>query len=82
MHRSLLASPPTPLGRYNIMHRLFSMRSAPPPRLQQLVLSSCACVRVCMQWGGARCGVALRAYLSELGCLPVSATFQVQFIYA
>ncbi|KAK7233204.1 NADPH-dependent FMN reductase [Aureococcus anophagefferens] len=28
-------------------------------------------------WGGARCGVALRAYLSELGCLPVSATFQL-----
>ena len=28
-------------------------------------------------WGGARCGVALRAYLSELGCLPVSATCQV-----
>lgn len=27
-------------------------------------------------WGGARCGVALRSYLSELGCLPVSATFQ------
>merc|ERR1712008_74827 len=27
-------------------------------------------------WGGARCGVALRAYLSEIGCLPVSATFQ------
>jgi NAD(P)H-dependent FMN reductase len=27
-------------------------------------------------WGGARCAVALRAYLSELGCLPVSATFQ------
>ena len=27
-------------------------------------------------WGGARCGVALRAYLAELGCLPVSATFQ------
>ena len=28
-------------------------------------------------WGGARCGVALRAYLSELGCLPVSSTMQV-----
>jgi chromate reductase, NAD(P)H dehydrogenase (quinone) len=28
-------------------------------------------------WGGARCGVALRSYLSELGCLPVSATCQV-----
>ena len=28
-------------------------------------------------WGGARCGVALRPYLSELGCLPVSATFQL-----
>ncbi|CAK0890969.1 unnamed protein product, partial [Prorocentrum cordatum] len=28
-------------------------------------------------WGGARCGVALRAYLSELGCIPVSATFQL-----
>ena len=28
-------------------------------------------------WGGARCGVALRAYLSELGCLPVSATMQL-----
>ena len=28
-------------------------------------------------WGGARCGVALRAYLSELGCLPVSATAQL-----
>ena len=28
-------------------------------------------------WGGARAGVALRAYLSELGCLPVSATFQL-----
>jgi len=28
-------------------------------------------------WGGARCGVALRSYLSELGCLPVSATFQL-----
>jgi hypothetical protein len=23
-------------------------------------------------WGGSRCGVALRAFLSELGCLPVS----------
>ena len=29
-------------------------------------------------WGGARCGVALRAYLSELGCLPVSATMQMR----
>ena len=29
------------------------------------------------KFGGARCGVALRAYLSELGCLPVSATFQL-----
>ena len=28
-------------------------------------------------WGGARCGVALRAFLGELGCLPVSATAQV-----
>eukprot|EP01048_Picozoa_sp_COSAG05_P002155 COSAG05_NODE_82_length_20915_cov_5.306399_2_plen_188_part_00 len=28
-------------------------------------------------WGGVRCGVALRAYLSELGCLPVSATFML-----
>jgi len=28
-------------------------------------------------WGGSRCGVALRSYLSELGCLPVSATFQL-----
>lgn len=28
-------------------------------------------------WGGARCGVALRSYLSELGCLPVSATAQL-----
>jgi len=27
-------------------------------------------------WGGARCGVGLRAYLGELGCIPVSATFQ------
>ena len=27
-------------------------------------------------WGGARCGVGLRAYLGELGCVPVSATFQ------
>eukprot|EP00621_Florenciella_sp_RCC1693_P003307 CAMPEP_0182543184 /NCGR_PEP_ID=MMETSP1323-20130603/31260_1 /TAXON_ID=236787 /ORGANISM="Florenciella parvula, Strain RCC1693" /LENGTH=102 /DNA_ID=CAMNT_0024754101 /DNA_START=37 /DNA_END=345 /DNA_ORIENTATION=- len=25
-------------------------------------------------WGGTRCAVALRAYASELGCLPVSAT--------
>ena len=24
-------------------------------------------------WGGARCGVALRAYLSELGCFVVSS---------
>mmetsp|Transcript_2976 Transcript_2976/g.5993 ORF Transcript_2976/g.5993 Transcript_2976/m.5993 type:complete len:269 (+) Transcript_2976:95-901(+) len=29
-------------------------------------------------WGGARCGVALRAYLSELGRLPVSATMQMR----
>jgi NAD(P)H-dependent FMN reductase len=29
-------------------------------------------------WGGARSGVALRAYLSELGCLPVSATSQMR----
>jgi chromate reductase len=28
-------------------------------------------------WGGARCGAALRVYLSELGCLPVSATGQL-----
>ena len=28
-------------------------------------------------WGGARCAVALRAYLGELGCIPVSATFQL-----
>ena len=28
-------------------------------------------------WGGARCGAALRPYLSELGCLPVSATMQL-----
>merc|ERR1712226_389043 len=28
-------------------------------------------------WGGARAGVALRPFLSELGCLPVSATFQL-----
>ena len=28
-------------------------------------------------WGGARCGVALRSYLGELGCMPVSATFQL-----
>ena len=27
-------------------------------------------------WGGARCGVALRSYLGELGCIAVSATFQ------
>mmetsp|Transcript_42215 Transcript_42215/g.82845 ORF Transcript_42215/g.82845 Transcript_42215/m.82845 type:complete len:233 (-) Transcript_42215:422-1120(-) len=27
-------------------------------------------------WGGARCAVSLRAYLGELGCIPVSATFQ------
>ena len=28
-------------------------------------------------WGGARCGVALRSYLGELGCLSVSSTFQL-----
>ena len=28
-------------------------------------------------WGGARCGVALRSFLSELGCLPVSAMLQL-----
>ena len=28
-------------------------------------------------WGGARAGVALRPFLSELGCLPVSATWQL-----
>ena len=28
-------------------------------------------------WGGARAAVAARAYLSELGCLSVSATMQV-----
>ena len=32
-------------------------------------------------WGGARCGVALRAYLSELGCLPVSATAQLARVW-
>lgn len=29
------------------------------------------------QWGGARAAVALRTFLSELGCLPVSAMIQV-----
>ena len=29
------------------------------------------------KWGGARAGVALRAYLGELGCLGVSATMQI-----
>ena len=28
-------------------------------------------------WGGARCAVALRSYLGELGCLSVSSTFQL-----
>lgn len=29
------------------------------------------------QWGGARAAVAMRAFLSELGCLPVSAMVHV-----
>lgn len=29
-------------------------------------------------WGGARAGVALRPFLSELGCLPVSAMLQLR----
>lgn len=29
------------------------------------------------QWGGARAAVAMRAFLSELGCLPVSALLQI-----
>ncbi len=29
------------------------------------------------QWGGARAGVNMRAFLSELGCLPVSAMIHV-----
>ncbi|WP_290650137.1 NAD(P)H-dependent oxidoreductase [Aquisalimonas sp.] len=29
------------------------------------------------QWGGARAGVAMRGFLSELGCLPVSAMIHV-----
>jgi chromate reductase, NAD(P)H dehydrogenase (quinone) len=29
------------------------------------------------QWGGARAAVNLRTYLSELGCLPVSAMLHV-----
>lgn len=29
------------------------------------------------QWGGARAAVAMRAFLSELGCLPVSAMIHV-----
>jgi len=29
------------------------------------------------QWGGARAAVAMRTFLSELGCLPVSAMIQV-----
>ena len=29
------------------------------------------------QWGGARAAVAMRTYLSELGCLPVSAMIHV-----
>ncbi|MGY6535277.1 MAG: NADPH-dependent FMN reductase [Pararhodobacter sp.] len=29
------------------------------------------------QWGGARAGVGMRSYLSELGCLPVSAMIHV-----
>lgn len=29
------------------------------------------------QWGGARAGVAMRTFLSELGCLPVSAMVQI-----
>ena len=29
------------------------------------------------QWGGARAGVAMRTFLSELGCLPVSAMIQI-----
>ncbi len=29
------------------------------------------------QWGGARAAVAMRPFLSELGCLPVSAMIQV-----
>ena len=28
-------------------------------------------------WGGARCAVAARTYLSELGCMSVSGTMQV-----
>lgn len=29
------------------------------------------------QWGGARAAVAMRTFLSELGCLPISAMIQV-----
>ena len=29
------------------------------------------------QWGGARAAVAMRTFLSELGCLPVSAMIQI-----
>ncbi len=29
------------------------------------------------QWGGARAAIAMRAFLSELGCLPVSAMIHV-----
>jgi NAD(P)H-dependent FMN reductase len=29
------------------------------------------------QWGGARAAVVMRTFLSELGCLPVSAMIQV-----
>lgn len=29
------------------------------------------------QWGGARAGVVMRSFLSELGCLPVSAMIQI-----
>merc|ERR1712083_106858 len=35
------------------------------------------CVYSAGMWGGARAGVALRSFLGELGCTPVSATVQV-----
>ncbi|MBR2514343.1 MAG: NAD(P)H-dependent oxidoreductase [Halomonas sp.] len=38
----------------------------------------CAIVTYSMgQWGGARAAVSMRAFLSELGCLPVSAMIHI-----
>mmetsp|Transcript_38366 Transcript_38366/g.105682 ORF Transcript_38366/g.105682 Transcript_38366/m.105682 type:complete len:210 (+) Transcript_38366:53-682(+) len=40
------------------------------------------CVYSAGLWGGARAGVALRSFLGELGCTPVSAAVQISKVQA